>query len=212
MYKIRGGDGMEYGPISGDILRQWIAQGRANADSQVQVEGTFNWQALGTLPEFADVTGGTAAVTGYGASAVPDTSAHDQALALANPAGWALMIVGMLGVLMCIVLIAWYAVKGLPPNPFDQFMSGRPKTAAMQVGEKIGSFGALVVGIGWAGFIAYAGLKLRRLESWGLVLTGAILAIIPCCGSQFPMCILSAPIGIWVIVVLCQAKVKNAFT
>lgn len=51
MYKILGGDGKEYGPISADVLRQWIAEGRANAQTQVQPEGGA-WIALGQLPEF----------------------------------------------------------------------------------------------------------------------------------------------------------------
>ena len=53
MYKILGGDGKEYGPISADTLRQWIAEGRANSQTQVQAEGTSAWVALGTVPEFA---------------------------------------------------------------------------------------------------------------------------------------------------------------
>jgi len=212
MYRIRGGDGKEYGPISGEVLRQWIEQGRANADSLVLAEGAANWQALGTVPEFADLTGGTVAVTGYGETAGGDTSAHDQAYALANPAGWALMIVGILGILTCLCLMVFYAVKGVPANPFQNLFSGQGSSDAQRVGQKVGLFAGLIVGIPWAGLIAFAGLKLRRLESWGLVLTGAILAVIPCCGSQFPTCFLSFPVGVWVIIVICQTKVKSAFT
>jgi hypothetical protein len=53
MYKIIGGDGNEYGPIDVASLRQWIQEGRLNAQSQVKPEGAADWQALGTLPEFA---------------------------------------------------------------------------------------------------------------------------------------------------------------
>ena len=55
MYKILGGDGKEYGPVSADTLRQWMAEGRANAQTQVQPEGASGWVALGSLPEFAAV-------------------------------------------------------------------------------------------------------------------------------------------------------------
>ena len=34
MYKIIGGDGKEYGPIDEASLRQWIQEGRLNAQSQ----------------------------------------------------------------------------------------------------------------------------------------------------------------------------------
>ena len=53
MYKILGGDGKEYGPISAATLRQWISEGRANAQTQVQAEGSTAWVALGQIPEFA---------------------------------------------------------------------------------------------------------------------------------------------------------------
>jgi hypothetical protein len=90
-------------------------------------------------------------------------------------------------------------------------MNQQPMSDAMRAGQKIGFLASFVVGIGWAAFIAWAGGKLRRLESWGLVLTAAILCVLPCCGTQFPLCILSAPVGVWAIVVLCQGKVKGAF-
>jgi hypothetical protein len=53
MYKILGTDQKVYGPVGAVELRQWIAEGRANAQSQVQAEGTAEWRVLGTVPEFA---------------------------------------------------------------------------------------------------------------------------------------------------------------
>jgi hypothetical protein len=53
MYKILGTDGNEYGPATADQLRQWIAEGRANAQTQTFVEGATEWKPLGALPEFA---------------------------------------------------------------------------------------------------------------------------------------------------------------
>lgn len=54
MFRIIGGDGRQYGPVSGDQLRQWIGEGRANAQSLVLPEGSTDWKALGNLLEFAD--------------------------------------------------------------------------------------------------------------------------------------------------------------
>jgi len=54
MFKILGADGKEYGPISADGLRQWIAERRANAQTKVQPAGTTEWQLLGELSEFKD--------------------------------------------------------------------------------------------------------------------------------------------------------------
>ena len=55
MYKMMGADGKEYGPISADQLRQWIAEGRANAQTRVLAEGATEWKTLAELPEFAAV-------------------------------------------------------------------------------------------------------------------------------------------------------------
>jgi hypothetical protein len=53
MYKIIGADGKEYGPISAEVLRQWIAEGRANAMTYILVDGAAEWKSLGSLPEFS---------------------------------------------------------------------------------------------------------------------------------------------------------------
>lgn len=53
MYKILGGDQKEYGPVTSDQVREWIAQRRAGAETMVRAEGATEWQPLGTIPEFA---------------------------------------------------------------------------------------------------------------------------------------------------------------
>ena len=55
MYKMIGADGREYGPISTEQLRQWLAEGRANAQTKVQAEGSTEWRTIAECPEFADV-------------------------------------------------------------------------------------------------------------------------------------------------------------
>jgi TM2 domain-containing membrane protein YozV len=53
MFKIIGGDGRQYGPVSAEQVRQWITEGRANAQTLAQPDGATDWKALGTLAEFA---------------------------------------------------------------------------------------------------------------------------------------------------------------
>ncbi len=53
MYKILGADQKEYGPVTSEQVRQWIAQRRANAQTLVQGEGSTEWQPLSAFPEFA---------------------------------------------------------------------------------------------------------------------------------------------------------------
>jgi TM2 domain-containing membrane protein YozV len=53
MYRIIGADGREYGPVSAELIRQWIAEGRCHAQTRVRVEAAGEWKCLGELPEFA---------------------------------------------------------------------------------------------------------------------------------------------------------------
>jgi hypothetical protein len=55
MYKIIGSDGREYGPTSAEQLRQWITEGRANAQTLTQVVGGTDWKPLGSVPEFSQL-------------------------------------------------------------------------------------------------------------------------------------------------------------
>src|SRR5262245_18808698 len=54
MYKIIGADQQVYGPASVEQLRQWIIEGRINAQTQIQLEGAAEWKPLAQFPEFAD--------------------------------------------------------------------------------------------------------------------------------------------------------------
>jgi TM2 domain-containing membrane protein YozV len=54
MYKIVGVNGQQYGPVSAEEIRRWIAENRANAQTLVQAaEGAADWKPLGSFPEFA---------------------------------------------------------------------------------------------------------------------------------------------------------------
>jgi Domain of unknown function (DUF4190)/GYF domain 2 len=59
MYKIIGNDGKTYGPIGAEKIREWIAQGRADARTAAIAEGAADWTFLGLLPEFARELAGT---------------------------------------------------------------------------------------------------------------------------------------------------------
>lgn len=53
MFIIIGGDGKEYGPVTTDQVRTWIAAGRANLDTQAKLEGSGEWRRLGDYAEFS---------------------------------------------------------------------------------------------------------------------------------------------------------------
>lgn len=54
MYKILGADKREYGPVTLDVLRQWITDRRVNGQTMIQAEGTPGWRPAAEFPEFAD--------------------------------------------------------------------------------------------------------------------------------------------------------------
>src|SRR5258706_10389878 len=98
MYKIIGADGKEYGPITTEQLRQWIAEGRANPQTKVLLEGTTEWKTLSEYPEFASPMPG--APSSFGAppsmmGVVPGPAAMD----VINGPAIGLIVVAILGFL-----------------------------------------------------------------------------------------------------------------
>ncbi|HWD18381.1 MAG TPA: DUF4190 domain-containing protein [Verrucomicrobiae bacterium] len=53
MYKVIGSDGKLYGPITAEVLRQWLAEGRVNQATLIQSEGSLDWRPLSTFASFA---------------------------------------------------------------------------------------------------------------------------------------------------------------
>ena len=53
MFTIIGGDGQEYGPVTLQQLRSWVAGGRVNQDTQTKAADSDEWRRLGDFPEFA---------------------------------------------------------------------------------------------------------------------------------------------------------------
>lgn len=56
-YKVLGGDRKEYGPVSAEEVRRWLAEGRLNGQSLIQAEGTADWWALANFPELTNTPG-----------------------------------------------------------------------------------------------------------------------------------------------------------
>jgi hypothetical protein len=87
MYKLIGGDQKQYGPVSSDEVRAWIAEGRLNAQSLAWAEGEPDWKPLGSFPEFADALRAKAALQPPPGAALPPGMAEAyQAELLARPA------------------------------------------------------------------------------------------------------------------------------
>jgi hypothetical protein len=85
MYKIIGGDQKQYGPVSADEVRAWIAEGRLSAQSLVWAEGAADWRPLGSFPEFADALGAQARPLFTQAALPPGTGPAYEAQIFAVP-------------------------------------------------------------------------------------------------------------------------------
>jgi hypothetical protein len=58
MYRVIGSDGKEYGPVSEEELRLWLAQGRLTAESKIKAEGTQEWKRIGEWPRLGALVSG----------------------------------------------------------------------------------------------------------------------------------------------------------
>ena len=59
-YKLIGQDSKEYGPVTVEDVAQWIADGRANGQTEVQPEGEEDWRPLREVPELEYLLSGKA--------------------------------------------------------------------------------------------------------------------------------------------------------
>ena len=93
MYKIIGTDGRQYGPITADQVRQWIAERRANAQTLAQSEGSMEWKPLISFPEFTsefNVAPPPMSASGY--------SGYNPRASNKIPAGICAILLGALGI------------------------------------------------------------------------------------------------------------------
>ena len=197
MYKIIGADGKEYGPIAAEQLRQWIAEGRVNAQTRLLPEGATQWRPLSDFPEFiAAVPGAPPPALSAPAPAAPGA---DQ---VTGPA-IGLMITAGLGCLYQVFALLMHFLRARVPMPQMPAQAAWINTLSGPVG---GVFN--VIAIFLSGLVLFGAIKMKNLENYGLAMTASIIAMIPCIS---PCCLIGLPIGIWALVILSKPEVKSAF-
>lgn len=77
MFIIIGGDGREYGPVTVEQIRTWIAAGRASLDTRAKALGSDEWRRVGDFAEFSAAEGAPPII-------VPSAEGAPSALALAG--------------------------------------------------------------------------------------------------------------------------------
>jgi uncharacterized membrane protein len=103
MYTIIGGDGKEYGPVSAEQVRGWIAGGRANLKTRVKALGSDEWKSVEDFPEL------TAAAATVSASSAPARnldilSCYERSWTLLKANFWPLVGVNLLVVVMLLLI------------------------------------------------------------------------------------------------------------
>ena len=108
MYKIIGADGKEYGPISAEQVRQWIQEGRVNAQTKVLPEGSPIWRTVGEIPELLALLS-TPTPPPSAMAPAPISMPQVEAQSTTNPLAISGMILGILSLLFscCCYGLPW---------------------------------------------------------------------------------------------------------
>jgi hypothetical protein len=222
MFKILGADGREYGPVPADQIVKWVGEGRADQRTLAQPAGETTWKPLAQFPEFAALFAPTPPVVTPGpAAAAPPmgapvatmtpagdaTAARARALEMVSGPAIGLIVTGILGIAAGVFGILWVAfMMGSAPA-----LQGMTPEAARMFHLLMGPVGiaARVVGIIVSIFILIGAFRMQKLANYGLAMTAAIVAMVPCLS---PCCIIGLPIGIWALVMLGKPEVKSQFS
>jgi hypothetical protein len=106
MFKIIGADQKEYGPVSAEQIRHWIAEGRVNAHTKVQAAGAAEWKSAADFPDLAGAL--PKAPVPLPVTLPP---AYPPSPATSQMAIWA-MVTGILSIICCQVLAPVAIVLG----------------------------------------------------------------------------------------------------
>ncbi len=205
MFKIIGGNGTEYGPVTADQIRQWIAEGRASGQTLAQAEGAPGWKPISAFPEFA---GSVAAAPQPFAPPVSDDAARARAASLLAGPFIGLLITAIAGILAA---IGYWRFIQMVRAGYD-FSKSAFLTAEQisQIKEMAQDPPWIMLGIMLAGsiFILFGAFQFRRMRHYPLCIVTSVVALVPV--ANF-CCWLGVFTGTWALVVLLRTDVKNCF-
>ena len=138
MFRVIGADQREYGPVSADDVRAWIAQGRLTAQSLARPDQTVGWRPLTDFPEFAQ------ALAQAGPAAYPRVAAAPTGAPSQNNMALTSLILGCVSLVCCQPLAIVGLILGLialSQTKTDPTKGGR----GMAIAGVAVSFAALVL-------------------------------------------------------------------
>jgi hypothetical protein len=231
MYYIQGADQKEYGPVSSDQLRQWISENRLNRFSPARADGESLWKTLGDFPEFADALGAIpasvappAASPSSGSTAESSRSSpYGSGFRPSNP-GISESVIDQKLKIPAIGVISTGALGGglslygviatlMGSNKNTELPPGLPPEAAGFLKSYLSMMETFNLPLNLLALIMsvltlMAGIKMLQRRSYGLVMTGVIIGMVPCLSA---CCCTGLPFGIWALVVLSNEEVRKSF-
>lgn len=219
MYRIRGGDGLEYGPVEAEKMAEWIRERRLNRQSLVLKDGEVGWRPLGEFPEFSELLRSMEIPPQLVLQVNPTilrTSEAEVAGEQVRLPGILLAVYGGLSTLSSLSSFTQensmasvfkssttrIETQGLPPEfvQLIHFMANMPRGWA-----NVGAIVELLVSI----VILWGAIEMVRLHSRSLAIAAAILSLIPCLGGC--CCCIGIPLGIWSLSLVTRPSIARHF-
>ena len=113
-----------------------------------------------------------------------------------------------------VLLLTGSALVGLASQESNLRSTEQARLAGIMVGMVVG----IVIAIAWYVTILIGGIQMARLRQWGLAMTASVFCIVTLVFTLFTfnpcaiaMNVPAAALGIWGIIMLCNAAVKRGF-
>jgi hypothetical protein len=159
----------------------------------------------------------------------PDNADFEPARQLTNLPGIVLFISGLLSALLALyLLIAGIQIMLMTPDKYEDLIRESVKnypSVTRYLDEQLSEPGAIdsfksgttLSSIVWGGvsfvvgvLVCFGGLMMRRLRAYGVAVTAAFVAVVPCL-SCTSCCGFGEVAGIWALIVLLHPEVRSAF-
>ena len=206
MYKIIGADEKEYGPVTAEQIKQWLAEGRVNAHTRVWSEAT-GWRPLAEFGEFASAGPAQSPFAPPPLSPASPTPAGFEAAAqqVRGPAIF-ILVLAVLDIFTALMGLAWMVFQSAMPNVFN--LQGADFELQQRLSMVVG-LPANLIGLALSIVCLIGALRMMKLKTYGFAMTAAIITLIPC-GTC--CCLANLGAGIWALIVLSKPEVKSQFT
>jgi hypothetical protein len=208
-YTIIGGDQKQYGSVTADDLRKWIADGRLNAQSLAKEESDTEFRPLSAFPEFAGALAASSMPPPLSSPAAATGGGRDAALHLVKGPGIGLKVTAIVGLVLVTIglVINVLTLSGVQIG-LQQINDPQMQKLFSTLGGGLGIVQDIIGGV--VGVIVLIGAsKMQKLQNYQLALTAGIVAMVPCIS---PCCVFGLPFGIWALVVLNKPEVKSQFS